>query len=107
MAPSTQLRTPEKTALDIGNTSRLTQIFENIANSAGLRLESVTPDAQTLDQGNGLLMVEVIFRGDFLNVQPLINTVAEQSFVERIHQIHVRCDENDKWIKLSVSLLHR
>jgi hypothetical protein len=106
MAPSTQLRTPEKTALDIGNTSRLTQIFENIANSAGLRLESVTPDAQTLDQGNGLLMVEVIFRGDFLNVQPLINTVVEQSFVERIHQIHVRCDENDKWIKLSVSLLH-
>ncbi len=106
MAPSTQLINPSKTALDIGNSRRLTQTMENIANRAGLRLESVIPDAQSFDQGNGLLMVEIIYRGEFLNVQPLINSIVAQSFVERIHQIHVRCDEEDKWIKLSVSLLH-
>ncbi len=104
--PSALLKSPEKTALDIGNTGRLTLIFQNIANTAGLTLESVTPDAQTFDQGNGLLMVDVIFRGEFLNVQPLINTIVEQSFVDRVHKIQVRCAEDNKWIKLSVSLLH-
>lgn len=106
IAPSALLKSPEKTALDIGNTGRLTQIFQNIANTTGLTLESVTPDAQTFDQGNGLLMVEVIFRGEFLNVQPLINTIVEQSFVDRVHKIQVRCAEDNKWIKLSVSLWH-
>jgi len=107
IAPSTHLKSPEKTALDMENTGRLTQIFQKIANAAGLRLESVIPDAQTFDQGNGLLMVEVVFRGEFLNVQPLINTIAEQSFVDRIHNIQVRCADENKRIKLSVSLLHR
>ena len=107
IAPSTQLKSPEKKALDIENTGRLAQTFEKIAITADLTLESVTPDAQTFDQGNGLLMVEVVFRGEFLNVQPLINTIVEQSFVDRIHQIQVRCAEEYKWIKLSVSLLHR
>ena len=107
IAPSTQLKSPEKTALDIENTGRLAQIFQNIANTTGLTLESVTPDAQTFDQGNGLLMIEIVFRGDFLNVQPLINNIVEQSFVDRIHNIQVRCAEENKWIKLSVSLLHR
>jgi len=107
IAPSTQLISPEKTALDMENTGRLAQIFQDIANTAGLTLESVTPDAQTFDQGNGLLMVDVVFRGEFLNVQPLINTIVEQSFVDRIHQIQVRCADENKWIRLSVSLLHR
>ena len=107
IAPSTQLTSPEKKALDVGNTGRLAQIFQDIANTAGLTLESVIPDAQTFDQANGRLMVEVVFRGEFLNVQPLINTIVEQSFVDRIHKIQVRCEEENKWIKLSVSLLHR
>lgn len=107
IAPSTQLKSPEKTALDMENTGRLAQIFQNFADTAGLTLESVIPDAQTFDQEKGLLMVEVVFRGEFLNVQPLINTIAEQSFVDRIHKIQVSCADENKSIKLSVSLLHR
>jgi len=37
----------------------------------------------------------------------VINTIVEQPFVDRIHQIQVRCADENKWIKLSVSLLHR
>jgi hypothetical protein len=107
IAPSTLLKIPQKTNLDLENTGRLAQIFQNIANTAGLALESVTPDAQTVDQGNGRLMIEVVFRGNFLNVQPLIYTIVEQSFVDRIHNIQVRSTEEEKWIKLSVSLSHR
>lgn len=106
IAPSTQLKSPEKTALGMESTGRLAQIFQNIADTAGLTLESVIPDAQTFDQGNGLLMVEVVFRGEFLNFQPLINTIAEQSFVDRIHNIHIRCADENKSIKLAVSLFH-
>lgn len=106
ISPSTQLKSPEKKVLDIKNTLRLTQIFQNIAKTADLRLESVIPDAQAFDQGNGRLLVEVVFRGDYLNVQPLINTIVEQSFVDRVHKIQVRNTEGNKWIKLSVSLLH-
>lgn len=107
IAPSTQLKSPKKTALDIANTGRLTQLFQEIASTAGLTLESVIPDAQTFDQGNGRLMVEVVFRGEFLNVQPLINTIVEQTYIDRIHKIQIRLAEENKWIKLSVSLLHR
>ncbi|MEE4113153.1 MAG: hypothetical protein V2I40_10085 [Desulfobacteraceae bacterium] len=107
IAPSTRLTSPEKKALDMEDAGRLAQIFQAIADTAGLTLESVIPDAQTVDQGNGRLMVEVVFRGEFLNVQPLINTIVEQSFVDRIHNIQVRCAEENKWISLSVSLLHR
>lgn len=107
ITPSTQLKSPEKTALDMENTARLTQIFQNIAKTADLTLESVIPAAQAFDQGNGRLLVEVVFRGDFLNVQPLINTIVEQSFVDRIQKIQVRSTGENKWIKLSVSLLHR
>lgn len=106
IAPSTQLKLPEKTVLDMDTTGRLTQIFQNIAKTAGLTLESVIPDAQTVDQGNGHLLVDVVFRGEFLNVQTLINTIVEQSFVDRIYKIQVRNTEENKWIKLSVSLLH-
>ncbi|MBR9987257.1 MAG: hypothetical protein KFF68_15245 [Desulfosarcina sp.] len=107
IAPSTQLASPEKKALDVGNTARLAQIFQDIANTAELTLESLIPDAQTVDRANGRLMVEAVFRGEFLNLQPLINTIVEQSYVDRIHKIQVRCEEENKWIKLSVSLLHR
>ncbi|WP_372679590.1 hypothetical protein [Desulfosarcina sp.] len=107
MAPSTQLKAPEKKALDVANTGRLAQIFQEIADNAELTLESVIPDAQSVDQGNRRLMVEVVFRGELLNVQPLINTIVEQSFVDRIHRIQVRSAEENKWINLSVSLLHR
>ncbi len=107
IAPSTLLTSPEIKALDMENTGRLAQIFQEIANTAGLTLESVIPDAQTVDQANGRLMVEVVFRGEFLNVQPLINTIVGQSFVDRIHKIQIRCAEEKKWINLSVSLLHR
>jgi len=107
ITPTTQLKSPKKKALDMENTGRLAQIFQDIANNAELTLESVIPDAQTVDQGKGRLMVEVVFQGEFLNVQPLINTIAEQSFVDRIHKIQVRNAEENKRINLSVSLLHR
>lgn len=107
IAPPMQLRSPEKTALDMKNTGRLTQIFQDIAQTAGLTLESVIPDAQAFNQGDGRLLVEVVFRGEFLNVQPLINTIVEQAFVDRVEKIQVRSTEENKWIGLSVSLLHR
>ncbi len=106
IAPSTQLKLPEKIALDMKDTGRLTQIFQDIAKTAGLTLESVIPDTQSFDKGNGYLLVAVVFRGDFLNVQSLINTIVEQPFVDRIYKIQVRNAEENKWIQLSVSLLH-
>ncbi|MBC2713344.1 MAG: hypothetical protein HGJ94_20805 [Desulfosarcina sp.] len=107
ITPSTQLKSPKKTALDMEKAGRLTQIFQDIAKTAGLTLESVIPDAQAFDQNTGRLLVDVVFRGDFLNVQPLINTIGEQSFVDRLQKIQVRTAKENKWIKLSVSLLHR
>jgi hypothetical protein len=107
IAPSVALSLPDKTKLDIENASRLTQLFQTIAQHTDLTLESVTPDAQAVEQGDGRLKIDVVFRGDFLNVQPLINTIVEKSFVERIVGIQIQSTERNKWIKLSVSLLHR
>lgn len=107
IVPSTQLKLPEKTALDMEDTGRLTQLFQTIANTAGLTLISVIPDAQSFGQGNGRLRAEIVFRGEFLNVQPLINTILEQPFVEHIQKVHVRSAEEKKSISLSVSLLYR
>jgi hypothetical protein len=109
IAPSTQLKSPEKELLDIKNAGRLTRIFLDIAQTAGLVLESVIPDAQAYEQGNGngRLTVDVVFRGAFLTVQPLINTIVEQSFVDRIESIQIKNAEENKWVKLSVSLNHR
>ena len=107
MAPSTQLKSPEKTMVDIKNAGRLTRIFQDIAQAASLALESVIPDAQAFEKGNGRLTVDVVFRGQFLNVQSLINTIVEQSFVDRIQRIQIKNAEADTWVKLSVSLNHR
>lgn len=106
IAPPIQLKSPEKTMLDIKNSGRLTQIFQDIAQSAGLELESVVPDTQGYEPGNGHLTVDVVFRGSFLKVQPLINTIVEQSFVDRIDRIQVKNAEKNKWVKLSISLNH-
>ncbi len=107
IAPSTQLKRPEKKMLDIENTGRLTLIFQEIAKISDMTLESVVPDAQALDQDNGRLLVEVVFRGAFANLQPLINTIVEHAVVDRIEKIHIRNTEENKWIKLSVSVLRR
>jgi hypothetical protein len=107
MAPSMQLKSPEKTMVDIKDAGRLTRIFQDIAQTAGLALESVIPDAQAFEQRNGRLTVDVVFSGQFLNVRPLIHTIVEQSFVDRIERIQVKNADADKWVKLSVSLNHR
>ncbi|MFO7715686.1 MAG: hypothetical protein R6V78_14690 [Desulfosarcina sp.] len=107
LAPATRLKVVEKSSLDRADTGRLTQIFEAIAESACLTLESVVPDAQAFAQGDGRLQVDVVFRGDFLNIQTLINTLVEHAFVERILNIHLNSTQENKWIKLSVALLHR
>lgn len=106
MAPPVQLTSPQKTKLDIKNTGRLTQIFQEIAQTAGLELESVIPDTQAYVPGNGHLTVDIVFRGTFLKVQPLINTIVEQSFVDRIDRIQVKNAEKNKWVRLSVSIHH-
>lgn len=106
IAPSTQLKAPEKTALDMDDTGRLAQIFQEIAKTADLTLESVIPDVQNADPDNRHLLVEVVFRGTFFNVQPLINAILERSYVDRILKIQVRSAEEKHWIKLSMCLFH-
>lgn len=106
LAPSTHLKAPEKKRLDIKNGGRLTRSFQAVAQTAGVVLEGVIPDAQTYVRGDGSLTVDVVFHGEFLNLQALINTIVEQPFVERIQRIQVKNGDENKWIKLSVSLLH-
>jgi hypothetical protein len=107
IAPSTHLASPERTVLDVKHPGRLTRVFQEVAQTAGLVMESVIPDAQAFEQGSGRLVVDVVFRGNFLSVQPLINTILEQPFVERIHSIQIQRMEEDKWINLSVAVFHR
>jgi hypothetical protein len=106
IAPSTQLTSPEPTSLDIKHPGRLTQVFQEIAQTAGLEIESVVPDAQAFKQGSGRIAVDVVFRGDFLSVQPLVHTILEQPFVDRIQGIQIQRMEKGKWINLSVSVFH-
>lgn len=107
IAPSIQLKSPEKKGLDLEDTGRLTQIFQDIAIASGLMLKSVIPDAQAFVRNDRCLLVDVVFCGDFMNVQPLINTIAEQPFVDRVQKFRVRTAQEDKRIRLTVSLLHR
>jgi hypothetical protein len=107
IVPPNQLVTQEKTTLDIENTGRLTQIFQEIATETNLSLESVIPDAQAFNQITGQLLVEVVFRGDFLNVQPLINTIGKRSYVDHIRRLQVRATGENKRIGLTISLFHQ
>jgi len=70
-------------------------------------MESVIPDAQAFEQGRGRLAVDVVFRGDFLNGQSLINAIFAQSFVDRIQGIQIKNTEEKKWINLSLTVYHR
>jgi hypothetical protein len=108
IAPSITLTSPPKTSLNTDDTSRLTTVFHQMASTADLTVESVIPNVQGLDQADGRLNVDVVFRGAFLNLQTLINTVAEQGYVDRIETIEVRSDgDGGKWIKLTLSLFHQ
>lgn len=107
IAPSKRLTFPERKALDIKDPGRLTRIFQEIAQTAGVTMESVIPDAQAFEQSNGRLTVDVVFRGDFIRVQPLINAILDQSFVDRIQGIQIQRTGEDQWINLSVSVFHR
>lgn len=106
IAPAIQLKLPEKKTLDIQHAGLLTRVFQDIARTAGLDLESVVPEARAYEQGSGHLTVDVVFRGDFLKVQSLINTIVGQPFVDRIQRIQFKNDDK-KRIQLSVSINHR
>lgn len=105
--PSTSLALPSETVLDIQDTGDLTRIFQDVAVAAGLTLVSIRPDAQTADRRQGRLRVEVSFRGDFLNFQPLLKTILGRSFVDRIESIQVQGASVNQRITLSVVLYHR
>jgi hypothetical protein len=70
-------------------------------------MESVIPDARAFEPGDGRLAVDIVFRGDFLRVRPLINAILELSFVDRIQGVQIQSTEADRWINLSVSVFHR
>ncbi|PID40759.1 MAG: hypothetical protein CR984_01515 [Proteobacteria bacterium] len=108
ISPSAQLKIPQRKALNTDDTTRLTGLFQGIAATADLVLESVIPDVRDLNQAEGRLKVDVVFRGAFLNLQTLINTIAAQGYVDRIETIQVRSDNSSKkWIQLTVSLFHQ
>lgn len=107
IAPSTQLTSPERTALDVKHPGQLTRVFQDVARTAGLVMESVIPDARAFEPGDGRLAVDIVFRGDFLRVRPLINAILELSYVDRIQGVQIQSTEADRWINLSVSVFHR
>ena len=108
ISPSTHLKSPPKEILSTDDTIRLTSLFERIGATADLALESVIPDVRDMNQPDGRLKVDVVYRGAFLNLQSLINAIAEQGYVDRIETIQVRSDTvSQKSIQLTVSLFQQ
>ncbi|MBT8356307.1 MAG: hypothetical protein KJO61_00910 [Deltaproteobacteria bacterium] len=96
------IEAPKKKKLAQGDTRKIIQQLNNIANSSNIKLVDVTPDVDTLIGGSGYLLLKINAQGEFINLHKFLFQLCELPFLEFIEQIKINSVKKTKEFRLKV-----
>ncbi|MCD4663808.1 MAG: hypothetical protein K8R68_00970 [Bacteroidales bacterium] len=91
---------PKKNKLAQGDTRKVVRILNNIAKNSNITLVTVTPDVDTLIGGSGYLLINIVAKGEFINLHNYLFQLCELPFLESIEQIKITSISKTKEFRL-------
>ncbi len=95
---------PQKAKLGRHETERISLIFGEKARKSNLSLVDVIPDVESLSEDSGVLTVNMLMKGNFLDFRDFLIHLGEIPYVENIEEIKIQPAEGIKEFSLKVSL---
>ena len=95
---------PQKAKLGRHETERISLIFGEKARKSNLSLVDVIPDVESLSRGSGVLTVNMLMKGNFLDFRDFLIHLGEIPYVENIEEIKIQPAEGVKEFRLKVAL---
>lgn len=107
-----QLKPPEglnfipKEKLKRGDTEKVAVTFQGMAKDSQLMLVDFSPALDTLINRTGFLMVDIVLKGEFINLLPFLLQLCQLPYMEQIEQFNIQSVRETKEIKLRIWLAH-
>jgi len=92
----------KKIKLAQGDTRKIVQRLNSIAKNSNITLMDVTPDVDTLIGGSGHLLINIVAKGEFINLHNFLFQLCELPFLEFIEQIKITSIRKTKEFRLKV-----
>ena len=92
----------KKNKLAQGDTRKIVQRLNSIAKNSNITLMDVTPDVDTLIGGSGHLLINIVAKGEFINLHNFLFQLCELPFLEFIEQIKITSIRKTKEFRLKV-----
>ena len=92
----------KKNKLARGDTRKIVQRLNNIAKNSNIKLMDVTPDVDTLIGGSGYLLINIVAKGEFINLHKFLFELCELPFLEFVEQIKITSIRKTKEFRLKV-----
>ena len=80
---------PKKAKLTRDNTDKISSIFQEIAQQSNIKLTDILLDTDSLINGSGYLMVNVITNGEFFDLRDFLFRLGELPYLEHIERIQI------------------
>jgi hypothetical protein len=95
---------PQKAKLGRHEIERISLIFGEKAGKNNLSLVDVIPDVESLSEGSEVLTVNLLMKGNLLDLRGFLIHLGEIPYVENIEEIKIQPAEGEKDFRLKVSL---
>ena len=99
------LPSPIKSRLPQDKTEEIPVIFGQIARKCNLEAISITPDVMSLADGSGLLLVNAVMKGNFLDFRKFLIELGGIPYLEHIEEIHIQEAVKGKELRLKIWLV--
>ena len=106
MKPPEGLNFVPKEKLKKGDTDKVAVTFQGMANDSNLMMVEFSPALDTLINRTGFLMVDIVLKGEFINLHPFLLQLCQLPYMEQIEQVSIQSVRYSKEIKLRVWLAH-
>ncbi len=96
------MTTPKKNKLAQGDTRKVVRLLNIIAKNSNITIVDVTPDVDTLIGGSGHLLINIVAKGEFINLHGFLFQLCELPFLEFVEQIKITSVRKTKEFRLKV-----
>lgn len=106
LKPPESLEFIEKKKLKRGETEAIANMLRDMAGSSKLKLVEFSPKVETIISGTGLLMVDFMLKGEFINLQPFLLQLCQTPYLEQVEQIRIRSVRDTNEIRIRIWLAY-
>ena len=106
MKPPEGINFVQMQKLKKGDIEKVAVAFKSMANDSQLMLAEFSPALDTLINRAGFLMVDIVLRGEFINLHPFLLQLCQLPYMEQIERVNIQSVRETKEIKLRVWLAH-